>query len=192
MTPPRGSRLILVKHSLPEIIPDLPAREWRLSEEGRGRCPPLARALARYAPARVISSVEPKAMETAGIVARELGVAARAEGGLHEQERLGVGWLDRAALEAGVRALFGRPADLVFGDETADAAHARFSAAVDAVLSSTQGETAAIVAHGTVISLYVSRACGLDPFELWRSLELPSYVVLAMPDRALVELCARV
>ena len=34
--------LILVKHSLPEIMEDVPAREWILSAEGRARCKRLA------------------------------------------------------------------------------------------------------------------------------------------------------
>ncbi len=43
-------RLILVKHSLPEIVPALPANEWRLSEGGRPRCRVLAERLAAYSP----------------------------------------------------------------------------------------------------------------------------------------------
>ncbi len=35
-------RLILVKHSLPVLEPAVPAREWRLGEEGRRRCAGLA------------------------------------------------------------------------------------------------------------------------------------------------------
>ncbi|CAN5257619.1 hypothetical protein BH18CHL2_BH18CHL2_01900 [soil metagenome] len=52
----------------------------------------------------------------------------------------------------------------------------RFAAAVDALDS--EGDRI-IVAHGTVIALYVSRVAGIDPYSLWQSLGLPSYVVLS-------------
>jgi broad specificity phosphatase PhoE len=56
------SHLILVRHSLPEMVAGVDAREWRLSDEGRERCIALAKRLAPYQPARLISSDEPKAM----------------------------------------------------------------------------------------------------------------------------------
>jgi broad specificity phosphatase PhoE len=39
----------------------------------------------------------------------------------------------------------------------------------------------AIVAHGTVISLLVAAANGLDGFELWRRLGLPSALLVEWP-----------
>ena len=41
-------QLVLVKHALPEIVPAVPSREWRLSEEGRIRCRILAEKLGQY------------------------------------------------------------------------------------------------------------------------------------------------
>lgn len=45
----------------------------------------------------------------------------------------------------------------------------------------------AIVAHGRVISLLVSRAAGLDAYELWLRLGLPSFVVLDLATSAVIE-----
>jgi broad specificity phosphatase PhoE len=56
--------LILVKHSLPEIVENLSAREWKLSDEGRIRAQQLAERLIPFRPDYRISSVEPKAKET--------------------------------------------------------------------------------------------------------------------------------
>jgi len=61
--------LILVKHALPEIIPTLPANQWHLSEVGRAQCALLADQLAIYAPSALVSSSEPKALETAHLAA---------------------------------------------------------------------------------------------------------------------------
>jgi broad specificity phosphatase PhoE len=44
----------------------------------------------------------------------------------------------------------------------------------------------AIVAHGTVISLFVSRLTNADPFLLWKRLGLPSFVVLSLPDSQII------
>jgi hypothetical protein len=59
------ARLILIKHSLPEMVPGLPANRWHLSGAGRLRCQALAEQLAPYHPDVIVASAEPKAAETA-------------------------------------------------------------------------------------------------------------------------------
>jgi hypothetical protein len=61
----------------------------------------------------------------------------------------------------------------VYGEESASAALARFSAALDRL-----DEGTVVVSHGTVISLYAAARSGRDAFELWSSLELPDLVVV--------------
>jgi broad specificity phosphatase PhoE len=173
--------LILIKHSQPAIASDRPAAEWALSDAGRQRCGPLADALAVYAPGVIVSSEEPKAMETAALVAARLGVPHATAPGLHEHARRSAPYTTSAEFGASAAALFARPGELVFGEETADEAHSRFSAATAAVMAQHPGQTVAIVAHGTVISLFAGRAAGLDPFTLWQRLGLPSFVVLSWP-----------
>lgn len=48
--------LILIKHSLPEIVDGIPAHEWKLSEVGRDRAKQLAQQLTEYQPKVIISS----------------------------------------------------------------------------------------------------------------------------------------
>lgn len=163
--------MLLVRHSVPEIDPARPSEEWRLSEEGRRRCAPLAERLARYELRRLLSSPEPKALETAQLVAPALGLDVEVEVDLRETERRTVGWLERDELHDGIRELFARPDEVVFGEESANAALARFARVVESV-----PEPAAFVTHGTVISLYVA---GSDPdggFGFWKTLELPDVV----------------
>ena len=186
MSPLAPRTLLLVKHSLPEIVPELPAREWVLSDAGRARCLPLARRIEPCRPALLISSGEPKAVETAAIVARELGVPAEVAEDLHEHDRTGLTWHSPEAFRAAVARLFERPGELVLGRETADQAHERFSCAVQRLLNAHSRESLAIVAHGTVIALLVSRACGMEPFPLWLRLGLPSFVLLSLPEMTLL------
>ncbi len=180
------SKLILVKHSLPEVMSDVPAKQWHLSAEGRLRCSVLAEKIAAYQPEVIVSSVEPKAIETATIISSLLDVSFETSEGLHEHEREQVGFLRKEAFEVFVAAFFAHPTKLVFGQETAQHALDRFTRAIEAVLSSHAGETVVVVAHGTVISLFVARYAQVSPFSWWQKLGLPSFVVLDLPVYQLI------
>jgi broad specificity phosphatase PhoE len=184
--------LILVKHSQPQIVTAVPAAQWRLSDEGRRRNAALAERLAAYQPAAIVASREPKAMETGYTVASILDAPFVTVEGLHEHDRGGVGWLEPADFEAAVARLFSHPTELVFGRETAVQARERFAAAVDAAIAAHPAGNLAIVAHGTVIALLVAARAGVAPFSLWRRLGLPSFVVLSLPDMALVEIVEQI
>jgi broad specificity phosphatase PhoE len=179
--------LILVKHSQPQIVPALPAAQWRLSDEGRRRSAVLAERLAPYLPAAIVASREPKAMETGYTVASILGTPFATAEGLHEHDRSNVGWSSAEEFEAAVARFFAQPSDLVFGRETADQARNRFAAAVDDAIAAHPAGNLVVVAHGTVIALLVAARAGVEPFPLWRQLGLPSFVVLSLPAMALVE-----
>ncbi len=187
--------LILVKHSLPELQPDRPASGWRLSEEGRRRCAPLVEALTVYKPEVIVASAEPKATETARLVAERMALPYRVVDGLHEHDRSNVGWLGTAQLEASVARFFAEPQALVLGLETAEQAQRRFVGAVGGVLESNPDRNVVIVAHGTVITLFVAQMAaaatpGFSAFAFWKELGLPSFVVLVTPSyelRAVVD-----
>jgi broad specificity phosphatase PhoE len=187
-----GHNLILIKHSLPEMVPGLPANRWHLAEAGRLRCQALAEQVAPYRPSVIVASVEPKAAETAELLATALHKPWHIADGLHEHERSGVGWIDREHFEAQVAEFFKRPGALVFGSETADQAHARFAAAIAALTAQYPARSLAVVAHGTVISLFVARSAGVEPFPLWSRLDLPSFVVLSLPEVALESVVERI
>jgi broad specificity phosphatase PhoE len=181
-------KLILIKHSVPQQLPSVPARDWRLSEAGRRRCSALAALLSRYHPGCLAASKEPKATETARLVAGALGLSYQLAEGLHEHDRSEVGYLGREEFESAIAGFFARPHELIFGKESADAAARRFSAAVQQVIEPCDADDIMIVAHGTVISLFVAQMAGLDPLDLWRRLDLPSFVVLSLPDYRMIEI----
>jgi broad specificity phosphatase PhoE len=178
--------MILVRHSLPEIVPSIPANEWRLSEEGRQRCLPLAKNLTPYQPQLVISSEEPKARETAELIATELGLPFQTASGLHEHLRKYVPYVNKEHFEKSVAGFFDRPNKLVFGEETAIQARDRFSAAVEGLMTQDSDRSKIVVAHGTVMTLYITEKTGFDPYPFWQQLALPSFVVLTWPENKLV------
>jgi broad specificity phosphatase PhoE len=178
--------LILVKHSLPEIVPVVPAHQWHLSEKGRLQCIALAKRLTCHLPGCIVSSKEPKAVETAQLVADHVGQTVQIIEGLHEHDRSNVEWTSEERFEAQVAAFFRHPDRLVMGTETASEARKRFTQAVTSVLQEHPNDTVVIFAHGTVITLFVAQAVGLEAFRLWKQLGLPSFVVMSLPEVELV------
>lgn len=191
VTDPDRSHLILVKHAMPAIDPAVTASLWALSEQGRVDAVRLAEELLPHAPTRVLSSVESKAAETAQVVAERLGLVPETRPGLHEHDRRNVGFLGDEAFQAAVADFFRRPSELVMGAETADEAGTRFEAAVDGLMLEPAAGATVVVAHGTVISLYLARKVGLEPHGVWRRLGLPSYAVLSWPELELLNLVER-
>ena len=171
-------KLFLIKHSMPVLDPNVPAAEWHLGERGRALSELLANKLAAYSLAVIVSSVEPKAIETAQIVANRLGKPYEISAGLHEHDRRNVPFMPMEQLEAKVAQFFAKPDELVLGSETANQAHARFANAIDRVIEKYPQKNIAVVAHGTVISLFVARTNEI-PFEFWKRFGLPSIVVLS-------------
>ena len=181
------AKLLLVRHAAPATDPCVAPAQWPLSDMGRASCAPLAEALRPYLPAALYASREAKAAETAALVARALGVRFAPGAGLHEHTRTTDDWLDSAAeFQARIGALFARPSEVVFGTESADAAHARFAEAVAALRAAAPAGNLILFTQGTVLTLLVARAnAGLDPLAFWRSLGQPAVVVLDRDTLAL-------
>jgi len=180
--------LILVKHSLPEILEAIPAREWALSEEGRKRARKLAQLLRPYDPEIIVCSVEPKARETASILAEQLGLDVHTVENVHEHDRSSSSYYPREEFKILVQEFFEKPNKLVFGNETATQCLVRFREAIDSTLKFCEDKIVIVVSHGTVISLFASWLTGCDGYALWQELGLPSFVVLDTQSRQLLRM----
>jgi broad specificity phosphatase PhoE len=170
--------MILVRHSLPELDPEVASVRWHLSEEGRARSRVLAEQLRRLAPDAIYASLEPKALETAEILGHAMDLGVTGIEDLREHDRTGVPFLTRPGeFEESVHRLFAAPDECVFGSESASAALARFYSGVGQVLSHCDRRPL-VVTHGTVMSLYVAAVSGVDAAAFWRELSMPCWVVL--------------
>ena len=155
-------RLILIKHSEPSIDPGAPPNTWGLSEEGRRRSATLAARLRPYGPDVVLTSEEPKATETARIVAGRLGLEFAIHPRLHEHDRTGAPFGTKGDFVRSARVFFENPEELVWSNETAEQAGERFSGAVDEILERYPHRDVAVVTHGTVITLFVALLSRFD------------------------------
>jgi broad specificity phosphatase PhoE len=171
-------KLVLAKHAPPEITPEVPSARWVLSEEGCLRCDWLTDQLVAQGVSRLYSSLEPKTLETAALVAVRSGLVLEPRPNLHENDRTGLGFRTQDELEQCIREFFDQPDKLIIGKETATSALRRFTESINIILSEGPRRDVAIVTHGTVLSLFVAHHNTIGPFDLWMCLGLPSYVVL--------------
>jgi len=175
-------QLFLVRHASPQIHPDVPAREWQLSERGIEEAQALAKLASSWELAAIYSSSEPKAQSTALIIADALGLFVRVVDGFDEVRM--PAWIGNAdAFNEAVRALLEdgtdapRSAEAPRGAESAKQAAARFTDGVELVA---QGEfPAAIVSHGRVLTSWLAQAIGLeDPYETWHTMPMPGWACI--------------
>jgi 2,3-bisphosphoglycerate-dependent phosphoglycerate mutase len=178
-----------VRHSETRPVPGVASNQWPLSDEGRRRCHTLAERLKAYDLERIVTSTESKAAETGQLVADMLHIPTVVAADLHEHDRSNstTFYANAQDFKAIMADLFDKPQTLVYGCETADQAHARFANAVHRVVEMYSTGNRAIVTHATVLTLFVSRLAGLEPFAFWERLGMPAYVALSLPDFRLLE-----
>jgi broad specificity phosphatase PhoE len=140
----------------PEVVvdPAAPIESWGLSAAGRARAAVAHHVAWDTGIARIVSSAEQKALETADLLARAVGGTATSDPLLGEIDRSATGYLPPAEFEPVVDAFFARPAESVRGWERAVDAQARIVAAVRALTGG--GEDVTVVAHGAVGALLLA------------------------------------
>jgi len=157
---------------------------WHLSGEGRRRAEELAHAMVRFRPEGVLSSPEARARETASLLA---GTARVPEpvvvDDLREHDDGDSPFTNEKEFHALVSDFFARSSARVFGPESADEAYTRFAGAIATACEAAPDDDRSllVVTHGRVMSLFVARTNDVPAFDFWKSLRMPSYVVLDVP-----------
>lgn len=172
--------LILVRHGRPQVDPNIPPPEWNLSTEGRAAVRALAVKLSRFRPVAALASQEPKAIETAELIAAPLGLTVERDAAFDEHRR--PGWpfsSDPASFATRVEHVLSTPAISVDSADTGQGAARRFAEG----LARRTERPLLVVSHGTVLSLYLAERAGFDAVALWRSLRFPEALVLDSQDR---------
>lgn len=176
-----------MRHAQTKPVPGESSHAWRLTDLGKRQAVDLADLVRPLGLRRVLTSEEPKTVATGAVLAGALGLPAETRPGVQEQARATAPFFENPAdFHAALGEFFARPAQRVFGEEAADEAHARFRAALEAVMAEGDADEL-VVTHGTVLSLYVARANGLDAFAFWRGdLTMPLLVTLEWPSGRLL------
>jgi probable phosphoglycerate mutase len=172
----RPGRLILVKHGQPQIAPDVPRSGWALSSEGREASTRLAAKLAGFEPQALFASTETKAHDTALAIGEVLGLPVRGDDDLREHRADENPFVSPTEIADLIERALRDPDHLVMGEETGVSARARFARAIGRVEAAGGG---IVVAHGRIITFWLSARLGVDPVPLWRKLGFASAVVLS-------------
>jgi broad specificity phosphatase PhoE len=169
------AQLFLIRHAAPLIDPSVDPRHWLLSAEGEEAAHTFAQSIPAP-PGPLYTSLEPKAVKTAMVLAAEWGTKVESHPGLHEVS--GRGWSgSKAEYEVSViRYLRGEP---VPGWEEQASAQSRVAAALDRILSSRQ--EVVVVSHGLVLVLLISSLLRVEPdtlIPMWQSMRFPDLCIL--------------
>lgn len=175
--------LVLVKHAMPILDASKPPKEWVLGPEGRAGAEQLGNHFKdHYWFDVVYSSEEPKALETAQIVAKVLQVPTRPLAELNEIDRRAMPIMSREEHVEYNRELFVRRHEKVVGEESAEEALDRFEFGINLILLG-KPENVLVISHGTVISLYAQKTNrSLFAFGMWQKMNCLDYLDLGLPD----------
>jgi len=157
-------RIVLVRHALSAVDPDVDSRKWGIADGADGDCLRLADALPAR-PAVVYASAERKAVDTAEAVAARVGAELRTDERFGEVRRPYVDGDYRTVALAYLRADHD-------GWEPRTEVMARFSRALDDALATTSGDVL-VVDHGLAMSLYVASVTDVDVVSFWSGLTFP-------------------
>jgi 2,3-bisphosphoglycerate-dependent phosphoglycerate mutase len=186
--PKMQSRLVLVRHGKPEIEEGTPSTQWPLSQSGREAAALLATQLSDFKFQSITSSPELKAISTTETIAQKLGLNVEIDDGLSEHKRHSTDFLPLEDFNAQIARLFESPwNELIFGDETANAALERFTRTLDRQYVSSGSGDVVVVTHGTIMSIYVANRLGIDPLPFWCSLTTPTAIVISGNEMVVLE-----
>jgi 2,3-bisphosphoglycerate-dependent phosphoglycerate mutase len=165
--------LVVVRHAMPELVPEVPSQRWHLGAEGRAAAQALRPLL--VGSAYFVASDEPKAVETLQELAGQLDVEM--DPGFGEVRRPHV-WSDDRDYRTTARAYVeGVRHD---GWEQHDDVFARFESAVvrHAEIAAAQRRTLVVGTHGLAPTVWLSRRIRLEPSpaQFWAGLRFPDLI----------------
>ncbi len=176
-------KLVLVRHSKTIINPEVVSTEWKLSDEGRVLAEQTAGDSVFQDVDAVYSSSQPKAIQTAEIIAGKYELDNVVEEGLAELSSITRGFIDDYA--GTVHKLYTGEIKNINGGETIEEALGRFNLAIGAIaLANPNAEKVAVVTHANVLSLFSAQYCNAEAIDLHNSIRMPDIAVLDWTDAA--------
>lgn len=180
-----GRGVILIRHAMPEVVPGVSSKLWRLGERAKEDCVLLAHALPAGLAPIVYSSTEPKAAETATVISLRRGLQVEHDAAFAEVDRPTV-WDED--YRAAVRDY------LVKGERTgwepAPAVLARFSEGVERALAATGSGDLIVSSRGMALSIYAASVATIELVAFWEALTFPDAWRLDVTGRTVTRLFA--
>ena len=178
-----GRAVILIRHAMPQVVAGVSSTLWTLGESAREDCVLLAHALPKDLGPVIYTSPEPKAAETAAVLALRLGLQVVKDARLAEADRPTTWDDDYRAMVLEYLERGDQP-----GWEPAEAVRTRFTAAVDAALAAHPSGDVIVANHGMALSLYAASVADIDLPAFWRALTFPDAWRVDLDTRVLERL----
>ena len=160
---------ILVRHAMSDVQPGVASKLWGITESAGEDCVLLAHALPELLAPVVWSSSEPKASQTAAIIAMRRGLQTAVDDGFGEVDRPTTWDGDYRALAAAYLAGAAHP-----GWEPRGQVMRRFADAVERATAAAAGDgDLVVVNHGMAMSLYLELVARIDIVPFWQALTFP-------------------
>lgn len=140
-------------HPQVRIDPAVPVPQWGLSDIGRARVEALTKRQRIHVFRRIVASEETKAIETAEILARALGLELEVLPDLHENDRSATGFLPPDEFERVADQFFAQPDESIRGWEKARDAQNRIVKAVTSIIANRPETPTLFIGHGGVGTL---------------------------------------
>lgn len=160
-----------LSHPQVAIDSDIPVPQWKLSEIGKHRVMRIAGAPVLRTTTRIVSSGETKAIETARIMALELGLDVEIDHAMGENDRSATGFLPPAEFQEIANRFFSEPHISVRGWERAIDAQIRIVQATIPYLKAAGQGDILLVGHGGVGTLLY---CHFADAPISRSFDQPN------------------
>ena len=151
-----------ITHPQVQIDPSIPVPEWGLSDIGRARASAMLEQPWVGSIRRIVASAERKAIETAEILARHLGLTVELREAMRENDRSATGFLPPPEFEAVADQFFANPHKSIRGWERAIDAQQRIVGEVEAVLDAADSGDIVFVGHGGVGTLLLLSLSGRE------------------------------
>lgn len=148
------TELILLRHAEPNIQIELAPSQWGLSSAGKSQAVKLALSGVFNDVDVFIASNEPKAFQTAALVALRQKQTVVRNPLFNELNRDGGFYLTSSQYKAAVHAVLKDHSFQVDGWETASGALSRFKRGIEDVLAEYDSQRVLITTHGMVLTLF--------------------------------------
>jgi broad specificity phosphatase PhoE len=166
------------------VDPQVPAPQWRLSADGIKATRELALRETWSDVTVVFHSPEPKAVETAKVIAEVIGASLQVEPDLRELA-MNTGFLTMEEFDRRVGAYLGGAFDDSF--EPYSEAQERIVTCVNRLVREANGQSIALVSHGRILTVFFSAILKKRlGYAEWKSIRLPDLSVVD-PDTWKVE-----
>jgi len=182
------AHLILIRHSISQQQLDVSTHEGALSEEGLQLCEILAAQIRPYDVKFVLSSYEPKAIQTAEALVKAFkGFNSQIIDGLEKTHRTTAPYSKNVGdFHAAVIAAMHRPNEIIFGEEAFATARLRFDQTLHDVMEQHPDEGVAVVSHGTVMALWLAPLLNRPVQDIWQAVGMPAYAVIEWTEKRII------